>query len=271
MLAAASRQGLAAAYLGPHGTGRFGDQVRADLAAEGVAVTRAASPEGDSGFCIGLVDDAAERTYATRFGVEGRLTAAHLADLGLGPDDAVYLSGYDLAYAHGPVVGPWFAGLGAGHLTFFDPGPGRGRPRRPPCCARSSAARTGSRSTRARPAPSPAAPTRPGPRARGRRRCRSPARGSSSATAPTAAGCSTPPGPTTSSTSGCRCRRSPRPTPAAPGTATSAPSPPGSPAATTPAAAARWANAAAALCVQRLGPATGPTYAEVAVALAAAG
>ena len=34
-----------------------------------------------------------------------------------------------------------------------------------------------------------------------------------------------------------------------------------------PAAAVRWANAAAALCVQRLGPATGPTYAEVAAAL----
>lgn len=68
VLAAASRQGLATAYLGPHGTGRFGDQVRADLAREGIAVTRAASPESDSGFCIGLVDEAAEATYATRFG-----------------------------------------------------------------------------------------------------------------------------------------------------------------------------------------------------------
>ena len=65
VLAAARRQGLAVAYLGAHGTGRFGDQIRADLAAEGVAVTRPPSPRADSGFCVGLVDDAAERTYAT--------------------------------------------------------------------------------------------------------------------------------------------------------------------------------------------------------------
>ena len=123
ILAAARRQGLPGAYLGPHGTGRFGDQIRADLAAEGIAVTRPPSPEGDSGFCIGLVDAAAERTYATCPGVEGHLTQAQLDDVRLQPRDALWLTGYDLAYAHGPVVGAWFAGLPAGHRTFFDPGP----------------------------------------------------------------------------------------------------------------------------------------------------
>ena len=123
VLAAARRQGLPVAYLGAHGTGRFGDQIRADLAAEGIEATRAPSPEDDSGFCIGLVDDGAERTYATRVGVEGRLTAAQVGELVLAPDDAVHLTGYDLAYPHGPVVGPWFAALPARHRTFFDPGP----------------------------------------------------------------------------------------------------------------------------------------------------
>ena len=269
VLAAARRQGLAAAYLGPHGTGRFGDQVRADLAREGITVTRAASPEGDSGFCIGLVDDAAERTYATRFGVEGRLTAAQLDDLGLAPDDAVHLSGYDLAYAHGAVVGAWFVGLAPAHLTFFDPGPVvtdldaallravLGRADWVSLNAREACALTG-RPDAARAAQAWST-TLPRPRA----------------------GLLVRDG-----AEGCWLVEADRPddvrpvrVPLAPVVATDTSGAgdchlgtfaAGVGRGDDTAAAVRWANAAAALCVQRRGPATGPTYAEVAVALAAA-
>ncbi|MGI3780062.1 MAG: PfkB family carbohydrate kinase [Janthinobacterium lividum] len=269
ILAAASRQGLAGAYLGPHGTGRFGDQIRADLAAEGIAVTEPPSPEGDSGFCIGLVDDAAERTYATRPGVEGRVTEALLSGIGLEPDDAVWLSGYDLAYAHGPVVASWFAGLPATHRTFFDPGPVVAevdaalldvvldRADWVSLNAHEAGALTGcpdaASATRAWPAVLPL--PRDGVLVR-------------------------------DGADGCWLLDAAHPDDVH---HVRVPFPPFSPTDTSgagdchlgtfaaavgrgeePLAAARWANAAAALCVQRVGPATGPTYAEVAVALASA-
>jgi sugar/nucleoside kinase (ribokinase family) len=123
VLAAAARQGLPGAYAGRHGTGRFGDQVRADLAAEGVELLLPPTPGGDTGFCVGLVETGGERTYVTREGVDGALTAAELAALPITEDDVAYLSGYDLTYAHAGPVAARFAALDPGVLTVFDPGP----------------------------------------------------------------------------------------------------------------------------------------------------
>jgi sugar/nucleoside kinase (ribokinase family) len=122
VLSAAARQGLPAALAGRHGTGPFGDLARRDLAAAGVELLLPRAPGGDTGFCVGLVE-ADERTYATHPGVEGSLTAAELATVGVRPADAVYLSGYDLAYPHGDVVAGWFAALPDAVVTIFDPGP----------------------------------------------------------------------------------------------------------------------------------------------------
>ncbi|HEY0238861.1 MAG TPA: PfkB family carbohydrate kinase [Friedmanniella sp.] len=268
VLAAARRQGLAGAYLGLHGTGRFGDQVRGDLAAEGIAVSQPVSPEADSGFCVGLVDDAAERTYATHPGVESRLTEQRLAGLPLQPDDAVWLTGYDLAYAHGTVVGPWFARLPTAHRTFFDPGPVvpdldpallglvLGRADWVSVNADEAAALTGAvgaaQAARAWPG------TQPLPRAGvlvrdGARGCwlLDAAHPEEPRHVPVPL---RPFDPTDTSGAG-DCHL---------GTFAAALE-----RGDEPLAAARWANAAAALCVQRIGPATGPTYAEVVAALAA--
>ena len=268
-LAAASRQGLTAAYLGPHGTGRFGDQIRADLAAEGIALDQPVSLEDDSGFCIGLVDDAAERTYATWPGVEGRLTDAQLAAIRLEPGDAVWLSGYDLAYAHGPVVGAWFAQLPAAHRTFFDPGPVVADVDR--ALLRLVLDRVDWVSLNAEEAcvltdcPDAARAIRAWPAAL-------PLPRSGVIVRDGAAGCwlldsahpddvqhvpvPLPPITPTDTSGAGDCHLGTFAASLERGDA--------------PVAAARWANAAAALCVQRVGPATGPTYAEVAVALAAA-
>ncbi|MGI3780745.1 MAG: PfkB family carbohydrate kinase [Janthinobacterium lividum] len=269
VLAAASRQGLPGAYLGPHGTGRFGDQIRADLGAEGIALGRPPSPEDDSGFCIGLIDQAAERTYATHPGVESRLTGELLAGIQLEPDDAVHMSGYDLVYPHRAVVGPWFAQLPPGHRTWFDPGP---------IVAEIDTALLHAVLDRADWVSLNATEARAltgGPDAEHAARAWSttlPLPRSGVLVRDGAAGCwllesarprdarqvrvPFPPFAATDSSGAGDCHL---------GTFAAALD-----RGEEPAAAARWANAAAAICVQRVGPATGPTYAEVAVALASA-
>ncbi len=126
-LAAAARLGLPAAYAGPHGTGPHGELVRAALAADGITVLLAADPRVDTGWCLAMIEPDGERTFVTVPGAEARQTAVTLAGLDVGPHDAVYLSGYDLAYPDaGPALAEWVAALppaGAGPLVVLDPGP----------------------------------------------------------------------------------------------------------------------------------------------------
>ena len=53
-----------------HGTGPWGDLVRAALAAEGVTILRPADPGRDTGFDVALVEPDGERTFATHLGAE---------------------------------------------------------------------------------------------------------------------------------------------------------------------------------------------------------
>ena len=122
-LRAATAGGLSSAYGGGHGTGPFGDLVRGALASLGIAPLLAPTPGQDTGFCVVLVDDTGERTFATTVGAEGRLTAGQLADLALEPGDAAYVSGYDLAYPHGAVLAAAVEQLPGGTVVAFDPGP----------------------------------------------------------------------------------------------------------------------------------------------------
>jgi sugar/nucleoside kinase (ribokinase family) len=122
-LVAARTAGLPSAYAGGHGTGPFGDLVRAALSSAGVATVLAPTEGQDSGFCVVLVDPSGERTFATTIGAEGRLTADQLAGVEARPDDLVYLSGYDLAYPHGPAIAAAVEGLPAVTEVLLDPGP----------------------------------------------------------------------------------------------------------------------------------------------------
>src|SRR6266513_2053739 len=85
IMAAAVRQGLPVVYAGGHGTGPWGDKVRAALAAEGIRLLRTPDPDADTGFDV--------------------------AGYGLVPPGS------------GQVLGAWAAGLPAGVLLFVDPGP----------------------------------------------------------------------------------------------------------------------------------------------------
>jgi sugar/nucleoside kinase (ribokinase family) len=130
-LRAAAAAGLPAVYAGAHGTGPFGDLVRAALADLGIVAALPPTPDEDSGFCVVLVDRTGERTFATTVGAEGHLTARQLSGLRVRPGDAVYVSGYDLAYPHGPVIGDAVGRLPAGTPVVLDPGPLVGELARP--------------------------------------------------------------------------------------------------------------------------------------------
>ncbi|MFL6100458.1 MAG: PfkB family carbohydrate kinase [Actinomycetales bacterium] len=126
---AVARQGIPCVYGGPHGTGPYGDLVRAALATEGIGTVSAARTDGDTGFCITLVEPDGERTFVTMPGVEAELRpgdlAAMLAAVAPGTGDLLALSGYDLAYpVSGPVLADWVSQLPPdGPRVVLDPGP----------------------------------------------------------------------------------------------------------------------------------------------------
>jgi len=124
IMAAAARQGLPVVYAGGHGTGPWGDKVRAALAAEDIAVLRAPDPDADTGFDVALVEDGGERTFVTSLGAETLRQPGAWDAIGAGAGDAVYVSGYGLvAPESGAILGAWAAALPAEALLFVDPGP----------------------------------------------------------------------------------------------------------------------------------------------------
>jgi sugar/nucleoside kinase (ribokinase family) len=131
VMAAAARQGLPVLYAGGHGTGPWGDLVRATLAAEGIAILRPRDPARDTGFDVALVEPDGQPTFATHLGAE--TVSVGWDDLSAGADDMVYVSGYGLA-AGGGAPGVDFSGQSFGtplrispaHPApelFVDPGP----------------------------------------------------------------------------------------------------------------------------------------------------
>ena len=124
VMAAAARQGLRAAYAGAHGTGPFGTLARAALAAEGIEVIQPARAGLDTGFVLAMVEAGGERTFLTSRGAEATLTAADLERVSPAAGDAIYLSGYGLVHdSNRAALLGWLARLGAGQVVFFDPGP----------------------------------------------------------------------------------------------------------------------------------------------------
>ena len=124
VMAAAARQGLAAAYGGAFGTGPFASLALAACAAEGIEVLQQPKPGQDTGLVISIVDGTGERTFLTSRGAEATLTAADLDPVRPAPGDAVYLSGYGLAHpSNARALLAWLGRLGGDHLVVFDPGP----------------------------------------------------------------------------------------------------------------------------------------------------
>lgn len=124
VLSAASRLGLPGIYAGPHGTGPFGDLVRSALARDGIGVAQRANPNLDTGWTVALIEPDGERTFVTVTGADGVVEASTLPALEYRDGDAVYVSGYDLAYPKaGEAIAEHVAGLPRGCFVAFDPGP----------------------------------------------------------------------------------------------------------------------------------------------------
>ena len=124
VLSAASRLGLPSVYAGPHGTGPFGDLVRATLAREAIGIEREPHPDLDTGWTIAMIEPDGERTFVTVTGADAIVEAGSLEGIDYRDGDAVYVSGYDLAYpAAGEEIARHVAGLAGGLLVVFDPGP----------------------------------------------------------------------------------------------------------------------------------------------------
>jgi sugar/nucleoside kinase (ribokinase family) len=124
IMAAAARQGFPVVYAGGHGTGPWGDRVRAALAAEDITILRPPDPDADTGFDVALVEAGGERTFVTSLGAETLRRARAWDPVRAGVGDVVYVSGYGLvAPESGAILGAWAAALPAEVLLFVDPGP----------------------------------------------------------------------------------------------------------------------------------------------------
>jgi sugar/nucleoside kinase (ribokinase family) len=124
VMAAAARQGLPVRYAGGHGTGPWGDLVRAALAAEGIGLLRPPDQDRDTGFDVAFVEPDAERTFVTHLGAEAVRGPEAWDAVRTEPGDAVYVSGYGLVPPEsGPALADWAASLPSGVLLFMDPGP----------------------------------------------------------------------------------------------------------------------------------------------------
>jgi sugar/nucleoside kinase (ribokinase family) len=124
IMAAAVRQGLPVVYAGGHGTGPWGDKVRAALAAEYIRLLRTPDPDGDTGFDVALVEADGERTFITALGAESLREPGAWNLVRVRPGDVVYVSGYGLVPpASRAILGAWAARLPPGVLLFVDPGP----------------------------------------------------------------------------------------------------------------------------------------------------
>jgi sugar/nucleoside kinase (ribokinase family) len=122
VLVAAARQGMRTLYAGRVGIGPFGTRITNTLMSDGVELALRPVPDGDSGFCVALIEPDGERTFATSMGVEAHLSERDLTKLTVLADDVVYVSGYDLVYPHGPVIADWLARTPDARLVF-DPSP----------------------------------------------------------------------------------------------------------------------------------------------------
>lgn len=124
VLSAAARLGLPGVYAGPHGTGPFGDLVRAALGREGVEVSRPPDSNLDTGWTLALVEPDGERTFVTVTGADALVSAEALRPIEYRDGDAVYVSGYDLAYPDAAAaISEHVAALGGGLFVVLDPGP----------------------------------------------------------------------------------------------------------------------------------------------------
>ncbi len=124
VMAAAVRHGLPVIYAGMHGSGQYSEVVRAAMRQEGVTILQPPVPELDTGVVLTFVDAAGERTFVTLPGAEGQLTPSALARVALRPGDLLYVTGYSLAHElNRASLTAWLPRVDQRTVVVVDPGP----------------------------------------------------------------------------------------------------------------------------------------------------
>jgi sugar/nucleoside kinase (ribokinase family) len=121
-MSAAARQGVKAIYAGRLGRGPFSSLARAAFAEDHITEPLESDESRDAGFCVAMIDEAGERTFITSPGAEGSLRSTDLSSLDVRSGDYVVVSGYNVMYLESaPIVLAWLAKLDDGVVVAFDP------------------------------------------------------------------------------------------------------------------------------------------------------
>lgn len=124
VMAAAARHGLPVAYAGMHGSGQYSEVVRAAMRQEGITILQPPVPELDTGVVLTFVDAGGERTFVTLPGAEAQLTPAALGRVSPRPDDLLYVTGYSLAHEmNRAALTTWLPRVDPRTVVVVDPGP----------------------------------------------------------------------------------------------------------------------------------------------------
>lgn len=121
-MSSAARQGVSALYAGRLGRGPFSSIARSSLERDKIVEPFGADETRDAGFCVAMIDDSGERTFITSPGAEGSLRSSDLSTLDVTHGDFVLISGYNVMYPDSaPIVLEWLANLSDDVVVAFDP------------------------------------------------------------------------------------------------------------------------------------------------------
>lgn len=121
-MSAAARHGMRVLYAGRLGSGPFAALATADLERELIGMPLARNDDVDSGICVVLLEPDGERSFVTSPGAEATLRRADLELLDVNDGDVVLVSGYNVMYpGYDEVVLEWLADLAPSVVVVFDP------------------------------------------------------------------------------------------------------------------------------------------------------
>lgn len=121
-MSSAARQGVPAVYAGRLGSGPFSSIARASLERDNILDPFEADESHDAGFCVALIDDGGERTFVTSPGAEGSLRLSDLSSLDVSDGDYILVSGYNIMYPESaPMILEWLESLSDSVVVAFDP------------------------------------------------------------------------------------------------------------------------------------------------------
>lgn len=123
VMSAAQRLGAQVIYAGELGWGPMANLAQTTLRSSNISFSESRTSD-DLGVCLVLVDPQGERTFITSPGAELTVSLDTLKASNPKSGDVVYFSGYDFVYPRlATVMMEWFSQLDSDVVVAFDPGP----------------------------------------------------------------------------------------------------------------------------------------------------